>query len=175
VTEATRKLLLGRPLARTPLPDFVDPAVAEMKRESRRGAVTASPLVATVLPVQIVRIGQLALVCCPGEFTTIAGRRLRDSLATQLAEAGIEEVLIVTYCNDYMGYVTTHEEYQEQAYEGGHTIFGQWTLAAFQTRFAELDAQLATDPARRDYDVNARPPEIPADELALRSGLSARP
>lgn len=28
-----------------------------------------------------------------------------------------------TYYNDYMGYVTTNEEYQEQLYEGGHMLF----------------------------------------------------
>ncbi len=41
-------------------------------------------------------------------------------------------MLICTYSNDYMGYVTTHEEYQEQAYEGGHTIFGQWHWPSFK-------------------------------------------
>ena len=50
----------------------------------------------------------------------------------------MRQVLLCTYANDYMGYVTTNEEYQEQCYEGGHTIFGQWTLAAFQTRLTTL-------------------------------------
>jgi len=174
VLEAGRKLTLGRPLAKTMLPDFVDPAVAEMKREARSGSLEHSPMVATILPVQIIRIGSLVLLCCPGEFTTTAGRRLRESVAGMLASDGIEKVLIATYCNDYMGYVTTVEEYQEQAYEGGHTIFGQWTLGAFQTRFAEMAEQLTLNRDKRTYDTSIRPPRVPPAELALRSSLAPR-
>src|SRR5262249_25601994 len=69
--ETGRKLVLGRPMA-TALPNFVDPSVAEMRRQARIGAIAESALVPTVLPLQIVTIGRLALVCCPGEFTTTA-------------------------------------------------------------------------------------------------------
>ena len=65
----------------------------------------------TVLPLQIVVVGRLALVCCPGEFTTVAGRRLVQTVATDLARRGVRHALICTYCNDYMGYTTTREEY----------------------------------------------------------------
>ncbi len=77
----------------------------------------------------------------------------------------------MTYCNDYMGYVTTHQEYEQQAYEGGHTIFGRWTLGAFQTQFEKLAQQLAMPSDDRDYDRDTRPAPQPADELALRSNL----
>lgn len=174
VLEAGRKLVLGRPLARTPVPGFVDPAVAEMKREARVGAVDGSALVPTVLPVQIVRLGTLAVICCPGEFTTVAGQRLRRTVAQVLEPVGVTDVLILTYCNDYMGYVTTAEEYREQRYEGGHTIFGQWTLGAFQTIAADLADRLATDPAQWSVDSGLRPPApIPA-ELEARSNLAPR-
>jgi len=80
-------------------------------------------------------------------------------------------VLLCTYANDYMGYVTTNEEYQEQCYEGGHTIFGQWTLPAFQTRLTMLARELLKPAAAREYDRTTRPPRIPPDELAKRSDL----
>ena len=51
-----------------------------------------------------------------------------------------------------MGYVTTYEEYQQQAYEGGHTLFGQWTLAACQSKFKLLAEQLLLDKNQRNYD-----------------------
>lgn len=172
--ESGRKQALGLPLTRLSLPDAVDPLVAELKRQALIGAVNESALVPTVLPLQIIILGQLALVCCPGEFTTTAGRRLLDTVMKRLAPRGIEQVLICTYCNDYMGYVTTNEEYQEQAYEGGHTIFGQWTLAAFQTRFALLADQLCKPEAAREHDRVTRPAPAPASELALRSNLSPR-
>ena len=69
-------------------------------------------------------------------------------------------------------YVTTREEYQQQAYEGGHTIFGQWTLAAFQTRFAHLAEEFCKPFAERTHDKTTRPQPTPQDELALRSNLA---
>jgi neutral ceramidase len=169
--EAGRKLLLGGTLAKTRLPDFVDPAVKELKRQARIGAIRESALVPTVLPLQIVTLGQVALVSCPGEFTTTAGRRLLQAVDADLRARGATELLICTYCNDYMGYTTTREEYQEQCYEGGHTIFGQWQLAAFQTRFAELARELRKPETERRHDRTTRPRPAPADELALRSDL----
>ncbi|MEL0028916.1 MAG: neutral/alkaline non-lysosomal ceramidase N-terminal domain-containing protein, partial [Perlucidibaca sp.] len=151
------------------------PLVAELRRQAQAGAVRESALVPTVLPLQIVTIGALALVCCPGEFTTTAGRRLLDTVSAHLRARGVTQTLICTYCNDYMGYVTTREEYQEQAYEGGHTIFGQWTLAAFQTRFAALADELCKPWVARSHDRRTRPRLPPADELARRSSLPPRP
>ena len=172
--ESGRKYVLGRPFSRLPLPGFADPLVDELKRQVRAGAVQTSAMVPTVLPLQIVTLGALAVVCCPGEFTTVAGRRVRDTVMATLAPEGIKQVLICTYCNDYMGYVTTCEEYQQQAYEGGHTLYGQWTLAAFQTHFAQLAQQLARPVKARSHDQVTRPKPVPEHELALRSNLSPR-
>jgi neutral ceramidase len=169
--EAGRKTILGRPLRDLALPDVADPTVAELKRQARIGAIKDSPLMPTVLPLQIVRLGGLALVCCPGEFTTTAGARLIGAVAEVLQPAGTGQVLICTYANDYMGYVTTNEEYQEQCYEGGHTIFGQWTLAAFQTRLSALARELLKPEAERGHDRITRPPAVPPHELAKRSEL----
>lgn len=169
--EAGRKTILGQPLEKLALPSFVDPTIGELKRQVRVGAIKQSPLVPSVLPLQILTLGSLALVCCPGEFTTTSGARLMKSVQAILQARGIRQVLICTYCNDYMGYVTTHEEYQQQAYEGGHTVFGQWTLAAFQTRFASLAGELLKPEAERNHDRSTRPPPVPAEELALRTDL----
>ena len=170
--EAGPKRMLGAALDGPWVPALLDPSIAELKRQVRIGAVKESALVPTVLPLQIVVVGQLALICCPGEFTTIAGQRLVRTVGADLAKGGIRHLLIVTYCNDYMGYTTTHEEYAEQCYEGGHTIFGQWQLAAFQTRFAALARELLVPDAARTHDRTTRPKPAPAAELALRSDLS---
>lgn len=170
--EAGRKQVLGQPIAKLMVPGFADPLVGEMKRQAKLGAMTNSAMVPTVLPLQIIRLGSLALVCCAGEFTTMAGRRVVQAVQEALQPAGVQQVLICTYCNDYMGYVTTYEEYQEQAYEGGHTIFGQWTLAAFQTQFTSLAREMLKPDLERTYDRTTRPQPAPADELALRSHLT---
>lgn len=167
VLEAGRKLILGRALDSPP--SVFDPLIHEMNRQVKAGAIVDSPMVPSILPLQILIIGQLALLCCPGEFTTMAGQRLVNTIKPILQTRGIEQVLLCSYCNDYMGYVTTFEEYQEQAYEGGHTLYGQWTLAAFQTGFSHLAKQLIQPVELRVYDQNTRPEPVPAHELALRT------
>jgi neutral ceramidase len=167
--EAGRKSFLGQTPDRLKAPDFLDPTVGELKRQARAGAVKHSAMIPSVLPLQIVRSGGLALVCCPGEFTTTAGARLRSTVEQRLAAHGVTRVLICTYSNDYMGYVTTAQEYDEQAYEGGHTVYGKWTLAAFQTLYARLAEQLAKPAAQRTHDRTTRPAPVPAEELALRT------
>lgn len=174
VLESGRKLTLGKPLSAAPVPAFVDASVAQMTHEARIGALDTSPLVPTVLPVQILRIGQMALLCCPGEVTTIAGARMRDCVRSQLGTQGVEEVLLLTYSNDYMGYVTTAEEYEQQNYEGGHTIFGKWTLAGFQTMFIRAASMLGRSPEDRLEAEMLRPPAVNPEELALRSNLAPR-
>jgi neutral ceramidase len=168
--ELGRKRILGRPMSSL-LPGIIDPLIGELKRQIKAGAIKDSPLVSTVMPLQIISIGQLALVCCPGEFTTVSGRRVLETVKARLQKRGIEHVLICTYCNDYMGYVTTQEEYQQQAYEGGNTLFGQWTLAAFQTGFARLADEMLKPSAERTHDQVTRPLPVPEHELALRSHL----
>lgn len=37
-----------------------------------------------VVDIQILRVGQLVVLCVPGEFTTMAGRRLRQAVHDQV-------------------------------------------------------------------------------------------
>lgn len=172
--EAGAKRVLGYPLENIPLPDMADPLVAELKRQARIGALDKSHMVPSVLPMQLIRLGNVRLVCAPGEFTTVAGRRLGQAVSESSQQGEAVSTLVCTYCNDYMGYVTTRQEYQQQAYEGGHTAFGQWTLAAFQTGFATLAVALSSAPDQRCHDTTTRPPAPPQDELARRSNLPPR-
>lgn len=167
------KQALGYDLDKIPIPGFADPILAELKRQAKIGAIKDSPLVPRVLPLQIITIGQVALVCCPGEFTTIAGQRIQTSLEAILAPKGIKHVIMNTYCNDYMGYVTTFEEYQQQLYEAGHTVYGQWTQAVFQTELVKLANTFIKPKNERDHDTTTRPSPIPEDELALRTNIPA--
>lgn len=97
-----------------------------------------------VLPLQLVRIGNVALVAVPFEVTTMAGRRLRETVQEELAPLGVTDVLIAGLANAYSGYVTTREEYRKQHYEGASTHFGPWTLAALQQEFDRLARAMKT-------------------------------
>lgn len=173
--ESERKLALGISLDKIMLPSIVDPTLNSLKTQAKSGAMKQSPMVASVLPLQIIRIGQLAIVCCPGEFSTISGERLQNMLTDELAASGVKKVVVLCYCNEYMGYVTTNEEYQLQLYEAGHTIYGQWTQAAFQTKFEDLAKELSRPEQNRSTQYQAdnskRPAPMPAEELKLRTNL----
>jgi len=94
------------------------------------------------LPVGVAKLGQLAIVFIPSEATTMSGRRIRDTVRGVFGDQ-VKYVMIAGYSNDYSGYITTPEEYSIQQYEGGHTLFGPWTLPAFQQEIDRLSRALA--------------------------------
>ncbi|MFP2907973.1 neutral/alkaline non-lysosomal ceramidase C-terminal domain-containing protein [Pyxidicoccus sp. 3LFB2] len=100
-----------------------------------------------VLPLQLVRLGNLALVAVPFEMTTMAGRRLRETVRARLAPVGVDHVVIAGLSNAYSGYLTTRQEYAKQDYEGASTHFGPWQLAAVQQETAKLAEALASGAA----------------------------
>jgi len=106
-------------------------------------AVGASEgLAPKILPLQILRIGQFVIIGVPAELTTMAGRRLRETVLNELSGEGVQHVAIAGYANDYSQYVTTTEEYCEQHYEGASTLFGPFTLQAYQQEFRKLTRAL---------------------------------
>lgn len=62
----------------------------------------------TILPLQIVRVGQLVIVAVPSEFTTMSGRRMKEMVAEQFTNAGVKNVKVVLsgLSNAYSSYVT---------------------------------------------------------------------
>jgi neutral ceramidase len=101
------------------------------------------PPVPQVLPVQLLRIGTVAVVGIPGELTTMAGRRLRATVGDEMSAIGVEHVALATYANEYSQYITTAEEYASQQYEGASTLFGPHTLEAYQLVAAGLARAMA--------------------------------
>ena len=107
------------------------------------GLLPPSPWIPQVVPLQIMRIGELVLVAVPAEVTIVAGLRLRQVVADAL-RVDLDDVLVQGYSNADTQYVTTPEEYDAQQYEGGETQFGRWTLSAYMQEFARLAAAMAT-------------------------------
>jgi neutral ceramidase len=126
------------------------PIVLEM------GTMTPYPWTPEYLPLQVVTLGNLALVAVPFEMTTMAGRRLRQTVLNQLAPTGVNQVVIAGLSNAYAGYLVTRQEYAIQHYEGASTHFGPWTLAAVQQETEKLAVALrdgttvAAGPTPRD-------------------------
>lgn len=59
---------------------------------------------------QVLRIGRLLIVGLPGIFTTMAGRRIRQSVLSRSPPG--TEVILAGLANAFSGYVTTSSEYQ---------------------------------------------------------------
>lgn len=105
------------------------------------GDASPYPWVPEVLPLQIVKIGNLALVACPFEITTMAGRRIRNTVKAELGPS-VDYVVISAVSNAYCSYMTTKEEYEIQHYEGGSNMFGPYSLNAVQQEFSTIAAAL---------------------------------
>ncbi|WP_277453898.1 neutral/alkaline ceramidase [Janibacter sp. DB-40] len=99
--------------------------------------------VPTKVPVQLLRLGSLAIVGVPGEPTTMSGRRLEATVQERLAGSGVDTVVVAGLANSYTGYVTTREEFAAQHYEGASTEFGPHTLAAYRQEYADLASAMA--------------------------------
>lgn len=114
------------------------------------------PLTPEVLPVQILKIGNLAIIGQPTEITTMAGRRLMETVRYALG-GSVDYVVIAGLSNAYAGYVSTREEYATQNYEGASTHFGPYTLNAFQQSFDRIAGAMAggtaSDPGPTPRDI----------------------
>ncbi|XP_043912351.1 neutral ceramidase [Protopterus annectens] len=99
-----------------------------------------------IVDVQIITIGNLAIVAVPGEFTTMSGRRLREAVKTEFESHGTMgemDVVVAGLSNVYTHYITTFEEYQVQRYESASTIYGPHTLSAYIQLFRGLARAIA--------------------------------
>jgi neutral ceramidase len=153
--------------------DFVCPPVTDACHGEkpvvlRIGSKTPFPWTPEVLPLQVVTFGSLALIAMPFEMTTIAGRRLRQTVLSQLSPIGVNQAVIAGLANAYAGYVATPEEYATQHYEGASTHFGQWTLGAVQQETEKLVAALRNGSA---VPPGPAPRDLRNNQTTLQTGV----
>ncbi|XP_021289070.1 neutral ceramidase 2 isoform X2 [Herrania umbratica] len=124
----------------------------------------------SILPVQILRIGQLVILSVPAEFTTMAGRRLRDAVKTVLTSGSNRQfdsnvhIVIAGLTNTYSQYVTTFEEYEVQRYEGASTLYGPHTLNAYMQEFRKLATALISGAS---VEPGPQPPDLLDKQISL--------
>ncbi len=123
---------------------FTTPCQGEKPITLEMGTMMPYPWTPEVLPLQVVKLGNVALVALPFEPTTMSGRRVRQQVLAQLSSVGVDQVVIAGLSNAYAGYLTTREEYAKQDYEGASTHFGPWQLAAVQQEVDKLASALRT-------------------------------
>lgn len=73
-------------------------------------------------PLHVVRVGGHVFATVPGEPTVMNGWRIEQAM---LAATGADTASVIGYAGDYCAYWVTPEEYLEQRYEAGSTVFGR--------------------------------------------------
>lgn len=131
------------------------------------GKMQPWPWTPQILPLQLVKIGNFYIAAVPFELTTMAGRRVKETIM-QALPAQESHLALSTLANAYAGYVTTHEEYQPQRYEAASTHFGPYTLNALQQIFAGLSKAMVS---RQSVESGPLPPDLSGMHINLRPGV----
>ncbi|XP_054707374.1 putative neutral ceramidase C [Uloborus diversus] len=122
-----------------------------------------------VVPTQILKIGNLAILGIPAEITTMAGRRLRSSVKKVFDESNYHSddtnVVIASLSNAYSSYVSTYEEYQVQRYEGASTLYGPHTLEAYIHQYEMLADNMLL---RNDIGHDLQPVDLLNQQMSFK-------
>ncbi|KAL8775056.1 MAG: hypothetical protein Q9209_000535 [Squamulea sp. 1 TL-2023] len=120
-----------------------------------------------IVDIQVLRLGQLLIIVSPGEATTMAGRRWKESIshtASALSLTSSEDdkeppiVVLGGPANSYTHYIATEEEYHIQRYEGASTLYGPHTLNAYINITTSLLPYLHLDPPNKHLPPGPDPP-----------------
>jgi neutral ceramidase len=112
----------------------------------------ATGSVPQAVPFTVLRIGSGLIATVPGEPTVGVGRQIRAAVGSVLGGSGIRQVAIVGYAGDYLNYFTTPAEYEQQAYEGGFTVFGEASAGVLRDTLVGLTQDLVGNrPAPAPY------------------------
>lgn len=139
-----------------------------------------------VVDVQVFRVGQFIAIVSPGEASTMAGRRWKESVRAESAvlfydghnyssyanHSTAPVVVLGGPANSYTHYITTEEEYSIQRYEGASTLYGPHTLAAYINvtlgYLPFLDASASAPPSHPE---DSFPPDNTNRSLSFITGV----
>jgi hypothetical protein len=96
--------------------------------------------------IAVYGIGQVTIATLPGEFTTMLGRQIADSIAAAVGTN--ERVLFVGLANEYISYFTTEPEHDAQHYEGASMIYGPGSGHRIEQSLVDLGNNLGQSPLR---------------------------
>jgi hypothetical protein len=122
-----------------PSDNTADPAQGDKIPVFRESGVS----VPQAVPLFAVRIADRMIVSVPGEPTVGVGQRLRAAVRRATSGSGVRRVVISGLANEYLSYFTTPQEYEQQHYEGGSTLYGEFSSTLIIRQLAELASRLA--------------------------------
>lgn len=147
-------------------PEMPAHPVNVFQQAAKKNSLETLPWIPSIIPFQLIRLGNILIAAVPGEITTMAGRRLRELIEKRTKNLDIDKIIIHSYSNAYMGYITTAEEYDVQAYEGGHNVYGRSTLDAVLDTYEHLVHWMKSETCELEM---ISPFHFPVEELQRRS------
>jgi neutral ceramidase len=125
-----------------------------------QGLVVGEHGLPEVAQLTVARVGSVLLAAVPAEVTTEAGARMKRAIRER-GPTAIEDAGIIGLANGYLQYITTAEEYGQQHYEGGSTLYGPNSAAVVTAELAELAEKLAMGtPTAEVAPITAYPGEL---------------
>ncbi len=105
------------------------------------------------VPASLVRLGSRTIAAVPFEMTTAAGMWLKDRLAGE----GVANPILVGLANEYVSYLVTEKEYDEQDYEGASTLYGRFSLKCLAELLSPATVRPETDVPARTFSAGGPP------------------
>ena len=134
--------------------------------------VPAPADVPKAVPLTALRIADREMVSVPGEMTEDMGRRVRAAVLG-VAGPAVHRIVIVGLANEYLQYFTTPEEYDQQHYEGGSTLYGRTSSELIKLSLVDLAKALAQGkPAPTPYPYDPRNGLVP-DQGPFSTGAAS--
>jgi len=94
-----------------------------------------------VVMFQILRINDALIIPLPFEVTIHSGKQISSKIAENYRknnDSTIKHIWITSNANGYFGYTTTVNEYEQQNYEGGHTLYGKYSTPYLAKQLSKL-------------------------------------
>ncbi|QUM90017.1 neutral/alkaline non-lysosomal ceramidase N-terminal domain-containing protein [Moritella sp. 36] len=131
---------------------------------------------------QLIRINDAAIIPLPFEVTAEAGRRITRHVVNAFSreEQPIKHIWVTSNANGYFGYSTTQEEYFQQYYEGGHTLYGKYTTAYLSAQLSVLAQDMQNNTINETlpiwrYNVAIKPQLSAQEKSAGQRTVHAQP
>ncbi|QUM85792.1 neutral/alkaline non-lysosomal ceramidase N-terminal domain-containing protein [Moritella sp. 28] len=131
---------------------------------------------------QLIRINDAAIIPLPFEVTAEAGRRITRHVVNAFSreEQPIKHIWVTSNANGYFGYSTTQEEYFQQYYEGGHTLYGKYTTAYLSAQLSVLAQDMQNNTINETlpiwrYNVTIKPQLSAQEKSAGQRTVHAQP
>jgi neutral ceramidase len=156
-----------------------DPVLYQLEHDHQNGLHHENTMYPSIVPLQIVILGNIAIIGVSGEPGNIAGQRIERAVLEHLQHRGVERAIVNGYANENTGYIFTPEEYPSQfaPSQCGFVLYGRWTEPAFRYNYEQLAKAMLLEGEEREkvLDRTIQHPNFSENWYQRASGMSHIP